>query len=170
MLDEFRLLKLVKIPLGCSVGHPKQPLNLIVAYDEYYPNGIVVELLREQFSKFGVTVETRVDNYGMKNNQCHLRLELRKSLKTTPILLYKADLLRGYLTPDEFHHAHQIYSVLLRGCSYEREVECYKQLDLILSASAVSIPLLSIPGGAYCREGIKRNSVWKVGHYVHFEK
>lgn len=135
----------------------KSTCNLEIAYENFYPNYDVLKYLKIQLAKFNINIIPVREEYGTRSVQTHLRLEIRKSLNSTPVLLYKADLARHLLKADEQKLAHKCYSLLLQKGDNNK---IYDILDDLLISNAISIPLLSIPKISCISSGIDPNTVY----------
>lgn len=117
-------------------------IKLYVAYEDFYPNLEVIKIIAQQVKKYGIQLIACEEQYGTRSYNCHLRLEIRISIRQTPILLYKSDLSRGLMEKKNHKYAIKLYSYLLfKGDN----LNIYKELDKLLIYNAISIPLINIP-------------------------
>ncbi|WP_028536631.1 hypothetical protein [Paludibacterium yongneupense] len=135
-----------------------------IAYEDFYPNRQIVEELRRQWARHGWSLEAVQEGYGQRIANTHLRLEIRVSLKSTPLLLYRADLARGLLPQAADLRARELYTRLTAGAGADDVL--YAGLDTLLQAHGIAIPLLELPQGFFVREGIDPDSVFRVGSFV----
>lgn len=151
-----------------NVSEPNYSYNyeLIVSLEQFYPNEIVFDNIQLQLNRFGIKLKKEIDSYGQWNSVSHLRLELRKPIVPIPVVLYKADIFRGYLDSKKFRLALLLYSKIMSyGCAFSKE-KCYEYLDRILSERSISIPLIEIPGFIFCKKDIHLDSLYQVGKYA----
>jgi hypothetical protein len=137
-----------------------------VAYEDFYPNRQIVEELRRQWARYGVRLEPVAERYGQRITTTQLRLEIRVSLKSTPLLFYRADLARGLLPAAAGQRARVLYSHLLAGSGTD-DSRLYAGLDRLLQEHGIAIPLLRMPQGLFVRDGIAADSVHRVGGFIH---
>lgn len=140
---------------------------LEISYENYYPNKLIIEAISKQLEKYNVRVISKVDTYGKWVSDAHLRLEIRKSLDGTPILLYKSDLSRGFLSEIEFNRARYCYSKILTNTNLNEDTIYYTVLDEILLRNAIYIPLLEIPRASIIHESVLKKSIFKVGEPIY---
>ena len=145
----------------------KNKFQLTISYENFYPNKVIIDLIANQLVPFNIQVETIEDKYGEWISETHLRFEIRKSLSSTPFLLVKADISRGYLSEPIFKEALFLYSALLQSDISEEKHYLFKRLDFIIRMSCIAIPLFIFPTGFFCRENIVASTLTSIGSFIH---
>ena len=141
--------------------------RIIVSYEDYYPNKLVLEIIANQLRKYNINLIFKEDSYGIWISESHLRLEIRKSLGTTPILLYKSDISRVLLEHDSFEKARYYYTKALCSNNIEEDIIHYLMIDKILLTESIYVPIVIIPRASIFRNNVLKESVFRVGSPVY---
>lgn len=150
-----------------SIASLKNSFQLTISYEDFYPNRIIIDLITKQLIPFNIEIKAIEDKYGEWISDTHLRFEIRKSLRSTPFLLLKADISRGYLPESVFKEAMLLYSALLQSDFPEDKHYLFKRLDLIIRMNCIALPLFIFPTGFFCRENIVSSTLTSVGSFIH---
>ena len=145
---------------------PTTEFDLHVSLEKYYPNEIVFSSLKRQFKQYNINLIKKIDKYGVWDSESHIRLELRKPVISSPIVLYKADIFRGYMNDNDFKLALLLYSKVISSDSLDEHMKCYKYMDSMLISRGISIPLIELPGLFFCKNILNVSSIYQVGKYI----
>lgn len=150
-----------------SIAPPTSNFQLTISYENFYPNKVIIELIALQLAQFNIQLNAIEDKYGQWISNTHLRFEIRKSFKSTPFALLKADISRGYLSKSVFKEAQYLYSALLQSETPETKHYLFKQLDLIIREHCIVVPLFIFPTGFLCRNNIVSSTLTSIGSFIH---
>ena len=146
----------------------KHLVELEIAYENFYPNLEVITELNQQLLPYNIKLVNCEDEYGEWNSRSHLRFEIRKSIASTPLLLYRADISRGLLDSNEFLLARKYFSYLLQESNEKNQSHAYFQLDRIFTKSLVSVPLLMFPQWYFSKNHIVCNTLYDTGSFIQY--
>ncbi|MDP1603132.1 MAG: hypothetical protein Q8M03_07695 [Legionella sp.] len=153
-----------------SISSLKKTFQLTISYEDFYPNRVIIDLIANQLIPFNIEVKAIEDKYGEWTSETHLRFEIRKSLRSTPFLLLKADISRGYLPETVFKEVKLLYSALLQSDIPEAKHYLFRRLDLIIRMNCIALPLFIFPTGFFCRKNIVASTLTSVGSFIHKRK
>lgn len=143
----------------------KDPYFLTIAFENFYPNKEIIDELSRQLEAYNIYLVSLEDAYGHWKSTSHIRLEIRKSINSTPILLYKADISRGLLDKESFDRARKYYSLLLQKDNPQYFIE----IDKILIQSCVYIPLMIVKTGFLAKSHIIRDTLFSCGDFIGYK-
>lgn len=147
--------------------HPHAPCSLTLSFEDFYPNRIVAEILADQFSMYGITINLIEHEFGDWKTASHLRLSVMAGAGFGPLCFIKSDILKGFLSPEAFGLALKLYSAYLQlPDAYNTKLAF--ELEQIIHDHGLSLPLISFPSAALIRSYIDRESIYTVGTTIDF--
>lgn len=122
--------------------------NFIIGYEDFYPNGIIVNNIITQLAARDYKFSSVIYRYGDRSQKSHIRLELLHNPFRDPLLLYRNELSkRNFFErhPELWRQFLLVYSRYQRA-NAEQRVELSRILDDILQQRGDFLPLLKLPG------------------------
>ncbi|MBS9425037.1 ABC transporter substrate-binding protein [Photorhabdus caribbeanensis] len=142
------------------------PFHLSIAYEDFYPNKEILLYLKRQLSEFNIILEIKEDNYGQWVSRTHLRFEIRKSLRCSPILLIKTDISRGITSEKHLNKIKKYYSQLIFCSDRLIQEKIFSLIDLHLRQQCAYIPLFIFPTGYFCTKDLSEETLMTIGEYI----
>ena len=129
---------------------------LIVAYEDFYPNRLILDAIRIQLAAVGIDMTPVATGYGHRRGDCHLRLELVANPFPDPLPLYRNEASKLKLHEDA-ETAHKYLHLLTRYQVSDRgeRMRLGKQMDDMLLAKGQLVPLIELPGMELRHPGLK---------------
>lgn len=147
------------------VSEIKNPAEISIAYENYYPNREILEGIAEQLSPLGLRFKFLEEAYGARNVDSDYRLELRKSPIPDPLFFYKNALKSKGLSRDKYYQS--CFSELLKQYQETEAVEKRRaialKMDRLLITLGQYVPLIKIPGICLKNPAIKNASLFIPG-------
>jgi hypothetical protein len=128
-------------PLMLAQKRVRSDVTLRLAYDAFYPNGQVCQLIARRLRAGGIKVELVVDDYYAPKQNFDLRFSILKSLGTSPYLFYLGQVFGSVLRANL--ELRKKYLALL-AAQQERTQFTTINLDAFLAEHAVLVPLFEI--------------------------
>ena len=133
-----------------------------IAYENYYPNIEVLELVKAQFQERNLRISFVEEEYGSRSANCHLRLEIRQSPLPSPFLF-----LRSWVSNRVFAEQSGLFKEALGLFSkyqVNKDSQALIDLDNLLRKDLTSYPLFQIPS-LYLQDPIlSTNNTFQPGH------
>ncbi len=137
--------------------------NIVISYEDFYPNRQVAEMLQQQLARYDVLVQLQENRFGDWSNASHLRLTVQANNKFGPLNFYKSDILRGLFEGADAERIRKLYSLYLQLSDANQSRQVALEIEKMLHGHGLSVPLLAIPSAALIRPGLCADSIYQVG-------
>lgn len=146
------------------------PVELDVAFEDFYPNKEILQHFSEQLSHYNIILNFHEDNYGCWITPCHFRFEIRKMPKSNPIQLVRSDISRMSKNTKYYNEIKSEYSKLYNVANKSCLFDTFRKIDFYLRQQLLYLPLFVFPTGYFCHPKINTTSLMMPGSRIRIRK